>query len=98
MRLDLLRWAFIPTNYPEGGCPLFFATDGTGNEFFNPPDQQTWMIEMVSRGFAAVTMGYANSMGDFGFCYGQPDSLLRRIARGTTPLSRLPQAEFSFVQ
>jgi hypothetical protein len=30
------------------------------------------MIEMVGRGFAGVTMAYANSEMDFGFCFGQP--------------------------
>jgi len=89
---ELEWWAFVPVApdaCPDGGCPLFVAIDGTGDEFFDPPDQQTWMIEMLRRGFAGVTMAYANSFEDLGFCYGQPLDFI-----GGTP----GIAEFGVVQ
>lgn len=64
-------WAFVPTGSvacPAEGCPLFVAVDGTRDEFFDPFDQQTWMIEMVQRGFVGVTMEYSAAYGEFGFC------------------------------
>ena len=65
------RQAFVPSGaaacLPEG-CPLFVAVDGTGDEFFDPPDQPTWMIHMVRRGFVGVTMEYQAAFGEFGLC------------------------------
>ena len=88
------RWAFVPGDCPSGGCPLFVAIDGTGDEFFDPNDQQNWMIEMVRRGFAGVTMAYANSPNDFGFCFGQPF-----LSNTVELITNLPgAAEFGVVQ
>ena len=70
-RAPVCRWAFVPTGSvacPAEGCPLFVAVDGTRDEFFDPFDQQTWMIEMVQRGFVGVTMEYSAAYGEFGFC------------------------------
>mmetsp|Transcript_9784 Transcript_9784/g.17660 ORF Transcript_9784/g.17660 Transcript_9784/m.17660 type:complete len:548 (-) Transcript_9784:307-1950(-) len=64
-------WAFVPDNCPDGGCPLFFWIDGTGEVDFRHDRQQLWMEEMFNRGFVAVTADYASGIVSYGGCYGR---------------------------
>jgi len=92
-------WGYVPDPQgpyacPEEGCPLFIGISGTGQDFFHPADAQWWMFEMMKRGFAGVTVGYANANTDMGLCYGQ--SFINLPAIPDSPYGAVQKAQHIF--
>ena len=61
-------WAFKPIGElacPLQGCPLYVWIDGTDQDPFQLMPDQFYMLEMLQRGFIAVTAAHDNSISDY---------------------------------